>query len=139
MLNKLCFGGLTNIIPKVITKTYYNSLNFQIKPINQMEKILDRLKFIPKDFHISGKGQYNKELDKKFFSVNCSNEAKTSLSLPNHSNKEWILSVFDNQNVYRHNIYDKYFHDNNNLQFNNETEQNLIKFLKMYNLKVDNF
>tara|TARA_B110000483_G_C18177858_1_gene535729 strand:- start:652 stop:2340 length:1689 start_codon:yes stop_codon:yes gene_type:complete len=76
---------------------------------------------------------------KNFFSVNCSNEAKTSLSLPDHSNKEWILSVFDNQNVYRYNIYDKYFDDNNNLQFNNETEENLIKFLKMYNLKVDNF
>ena len=77
---------------------------------------------------------------KEFFSVNCSNEAKTSLSLPDHSsNKEWILSVFENQNVYRYNIYDKYFDDNNNLQFNNETEENLIKFLKMYNLKVDNF
>ena len=60
MWNKLCFGGLTNIIPKVIAKTYYNYLNFQIKPINEIEKILDRLKFIPKDFHISVEGQYNK-------------------------------------------------------------------------------
>jgi hypothetical protein len=107
MLNKLCFGGLTNInteslilrnkqiedgfrihtsldynkslelihlsyketniIPKVTAKTYYNSLNPEIKPINQIEKILDTLKFIPKDFHISVEGQYKKELDKKFF------------------------------------------------------------------------
>jgi hypothetical protein len=76
---------------------------------------------------------------KNFFSVNCSNEAKTSLSLPDYSNKEWILSVFDNQNVYKYNIFNKYFKNDNNLQFNNETEKNLIKFLKMYNLKVDNF
>ena len=53
---------------KGYNKNLFNSLNFQTKPINQMEKILDRLKFIPKDFHISVKGQYNKEFDKKFFS-----------------------------------------------------------------------
>jgi len=76
---------------------------------------------------------------KKIFSVNCSNEAKTSLSLPDYINKKWILSVFDNQNVYTYNIFDKYFEDVNNSQFNNETKQNLIKFLTTYNLKVDNF
>ena len=97
---------------------------------------------------------------KNFFSVNCSNEAKTSLSLPDYYNKEWMLSVFDNQNVYRYNIFNKYLSDDNNfynnleipkiinklgghawhpLQFNNDTELNLKKFLKMYNLKIDNF
>ncbi len=68
-----------------------------------------------------------------------SNEAKTSLYLPDYINKEWILSVFDNQNVCKYNIFNKYFENDNNLEFNNETEKNLIKFLKMYNLKVDNF
>ncbi len=79
------------------------------------------------------------ENKKIFFSVNCSNEAKPSLSWPDYSNKEWILSVFDNQNVYRYDIFDKYLDDDNNTQFDNETDKNLIKFLKMYNLKVDNF
>ena len=57
----------TNITPKVTAKTYYNSLKIKIKPIDQIEKILDRLKFIPKDFHISVEGQYEKKLSKKIF------------------------------------------------------------------------
>ena len=57
----------TNIIPKLTAKTYYNSLNLKTKPIDQVEKILNKLKFIPKDFHISVEGQYTAELDKTFF------------------------------------------------------------------------
>ena len=59
----------TNITPKVTAKTYYNSLKIKTKPIDQIEKILDKLKFIPKDFHISVEGQYEKKPVKKFLNL----------------------------------------------------------------------
>ena len=61
---------------------------------------------------------------KNIFSVNCSNDSKTSFSYPDDKNKKWILSVFENQNIYRYDLYDKYFGDKNDLKINDENKKN---------------
>ena len=38
---------------------------------------------------------------------------KTSFSYPDDKNKQWILTVFENQNIYRYDLYNKYFGDTN--------------------------
>ncbi len=76
---------------------------------------------------------------KNIFSVNCSNESKTSFSYPDDKNKKWILSVFENQNIYRYDLYDKYFGDKNDLKINDENKEKLTKFLEMHSIKTDNF
>ena len=72
---------------------------------------------------------------KNIFSVNCSNEAKTSFSYPDDNNKKWILTVFENQNIYRYDLYNKYFGDKSDLKINNENKEKLIQFLDMYSIK----
>jgi hypothetical protein len=72
---------------------------------------------------------------KNIFSVNCSNEPKTSFSYPDDNNKKWILTVFENQNIYRYNLYNKYFDDISDLKMNNENREKLIQFLDNYGIK----
>ena len=76
---------------------------------------------------------------KELFSVNCSNEAKTSFSYPDDKNKQWILTVFENQNIYRYDLYNKFFDDTNDYLLNDKNKKNLLKFLEMYSIKIDNF
>ena len=75
------------------------------------------------------------EEKKNIFSVNCSNEAKTSFSYPDDKNKKWILTVFENQNIYRYNLYNKYFGNTSYLKMNNENKERLIQFLDTYGIK----
>ena len=76
---------------------------------------------------------------KELFSVNCSNEAKTSFSYPDDKNKQWILTVFENENIYRYDLYNKFFDDTNDYLLNDKNKKNLFKFLEMYSIKIDNF
>jgi hypothetical protein len=76
---------------------------------------------------------------KELFSVNCSNEAKTSFSYPDDKNKQWILTVFENENIYRYDLYNKFFDDTNDYLLNDKNKKNLLKFLEMYSIKIDNF
>lgn len=76
---------------------------------------------------------------KEIFSVNCSNEAKTSFSYPDDKNKQWILTVFENQNIYRYDLYNKYFGDTNDYELKYQNKENLLRFLDMYSIKLDNF
>ena len=72
---------------------------------------------------------------KNIFSVSCSNEAKTSFSYPDDNNKKWILTVFEDQNIYRYDLYNKYFGDRSDLKINDENKEKLIKFLENYGIK----
>ena len=72
---------------------------------------------------------------KELFSVNCSNEAKTSFSYPDDKNKQWILTVFENHNIYRYDLYNKYFGDTNDYELKYQNKENLLKFLDMYSIK----
>ena len=72
---------------------------------------------------------------KEIFSVNCSNEAKTSFSYPDDKNKQWILTVFENKNIYRYDLYNKYFGDKNDDSLKYQNKENLLKFLDMYSIK----
>jgi hypothetical protein len=76
---------------------------------------------------------------KELFSVNCSNEAKTSSSYPYDKNKQWILTVFENQSIYMHNLYNKNFGDNNDESLKYINKENLLKFLDMYSIRLDNY
>ena len=76
---------------------------------------------------------------KELFSVNCSDEAKTSFSYPDDKNKQWILTVFENQNIYRYDLYNKYFGDKNDDSLKYINKKKLSKYLNMYSIKLNNF
>jgi hypothetical protein len=75
------------------------------------------------------------ETKKELFSLTCSADPKTSFSLADDKKKEWILSVFEKNNLKTYNLYNIYFGNEKDNKVKYFNKNNISEFINSYGIK----
>jgi hypothetical protein len=73
------------------------------------------------------------EKKKNLLFVECTKNSKTSLTLPDHNKKKWVLTVYNGSKINTYNLYEQYFNKKNQKIFNN-LNKDIESLLRQYSI-----